>query len=78
MADPLPAQARNEVLWFLDATFSAWNWAHKSMRDAVKNLTVPEAARQPGISGGRSPVSLGCTTICAGRCSTSSRRPSRA
>lgn len=41
------AHVRDDVLWFLDTTFAAWNWAHKSMRDAVKNLSVPEAVWQP-------------------------------
>jgi uncharacterized damage-inducible protein DinB len=35
------------VLWVLDTTCSAWNWAHKSMRDAVKNLTAAEAGWRP-------------------------------
>lgn len=47
MADANSTRVRDDVLWFLDTTFSAWNWAHKSMRGAVKNLPVPEALWQP-------------------------------
>lgn len=43
-----PAHVRDDVLWLLDTTFAAWNWAHKSVRDAVKDLAVPEAAWRPG------------------------------
>jgi hypothetical protein len=41
------AHVRDDVLWFLDTTFAAWNWAHKSLRDAVNNLSVPEANWRP-------------------------------
>jgi uncharacterized damage-inducible protein DinB len=40
-------EMRDDVLWFVDATFSAWNWAHKSMRDSVTHLSVEEATWQP-------------------------------
>ncbi|HKX17500.1 MAG TPA: DinB family protein [bacterium] len=39
---------RDEVLWLLDTTFASWNWAHKSLLDSVKTLTVAEARWQPG------------------------------
>lgn len=39
---------RDEVLWFLETTFASWNWAHKSLLDSVKTLTVAEARWQPG------------------------------
>jgi len=47
MAGDGSTHIRDDVLWFLDTTFAAWNWAHKSMRDAVKNLTASEPAWQP-------------------------------
>lgn len=39
---------RDDVLWLHDTTFAAWNWAHKSVRDSVKGLTVQEAVWRPG------------------------------
>ena len=43
-----PASVRDEVVWFLDMTFASWNWAHKSLRAALKDLTVPEAVWRMG------------------------------
>lgn len=48
MADQKAPAVRDDVLWLLDTTFAAWNWAHKSVRDSVKGLTVPEAVWRPG------------------------------
>ncbi len=42
------ASVRDDVLWLHDTTFTAWNWAHKSVRDAVKGLSVDEALWRPG------------------------------
>lgn len=48
MADHHAPAVRDDVLWLLDTTFAAWNWAHKSVRDSVKGLTVGEAVWRPG------------------------------
>ena len=48
MPDNATATIRDDVLWLHDTTFAAWNWAHKSVRDALKGLSVAEAVWRPG------------------------------
>jgi hypothetical protein len=48
MAHTKPALVRDDVLWFLDTGFASWNWAHKSVPDALKGLTPREAVWRPG------------------------------
>ena len=43
-----PGLVRDDVLWLHETTFAAWNWAHKSVRAAIKGLSVEEAVWRPG------------------------------
>ncbi|GEM_PF-1517231 len=46
-AKPVPP-VRDEILWFVETTFASWNWAHKSLKAALRDLTVPEAGWRMG------------------------------